>query len=232
MIATDLSLLGTFYDLGVRVLQLTYQRQNWVGSGCGEQRDGGLTQFGRKMVGAMDDMGILVDLSHCGPITSRDAIDLSRNPVIFSHAHPSAIAPHVRAKDDDLLRAMAAKGGVIGVTALSAFCYDPARPKERPGLADMVKHIRYLVDLLGVDHVGVALDFEETNTPEHYYAFSKLHPEIEEGWSYEDKRIHDLTEVDQLPNLTRALVSGGFTDTEIRKILGLNFVRVFEQVWR
>jgi membrane dipeptidase len=232
MIGTDLAFLGTFYDLGVRILQLTYQRQNWVGSGCGEKRDGGLTTFGRKMVGAMDELGILVDLSHCGAVTSRDAIELSRNPVIFSHAHPSAIAPNVRAKDDDLLRAMAAKGGVIGVTALSAFCCDPARPKVRPGLADMVKHIRYLVDLLGIDHVGVALDFEETNTPEHYEASVKLHPEIQSGWAYEEKRIHDLTEVKDLPNLTRAMVVAGFTDDEIRKVLGLNFMRVFKHVWR
>lgn len=231
MIGTDLTYLGTFYDLGVRILQLTYQRQNWVGSGCGEKRDAGLTIFGRKLVGSMDDMGIIVDLSHCGAVTSRDAIELSRNPVIFSHAHPAAIAPNVRAKDDDLLRAMAAKGGVIGVTAISAFCYDPARPKVRPGVPDMVKHIRYLVDLLGIDHVGVALDFEETNTPEHYYASVKRHPEIQEGWSYEEKRIHDLTEVKDLLNLTRGLVVAGFTDDEIRKILGLNFMRVIEQVW-
>src|SRR5687767_9094641 len=231
MIGTDLAFLGTFYDLGVRILQLTYQRQNWVGSGCGEKRDGGLTTFGRKMVGAMDELGIIVDLSHCGAVTSRDAIDLSRNPVIFSHAHPSAIAPNVRAKDDDLLRAMAAKGGVIGVTALSAFCCDPGRPKVRPGLVDMVKHIRYLADLLGIDHVGVALDFEETNTPEHYAASVKLHPEIQSGWAYEEKRIHDLTEVKDLPNLTRAMVVAGFTDDEIRKVLGLNFMRVFEHVW-
>jgi membrane dipeptidase len=127
---------------------------------------------------------------------------------------------------------MAATGGVIGVTAISAFCYDPARPRVRPGLREMVAHIRYLVDLLGIDHVGVALDFEETNTPEHYYAFNRLHPEIEAAWSYEDKRIHDLAEVKDLPNLTRALVASGFTDDEIRKILGLNFLRVFEQVWR
>lgn len=233
MIGTDLAYLGTFYDLGVRILQLTYQRQNWVGSGCGEKRDGGLTRFGRSLVSAMDEMGIVVDLSHAGAITSADAIELSRNPVIFSHAHPNALSPTVRAVADDVLRALAAKGGVIGVTALSAFLYDPQHPRVRPDLTAMVRHIRYLVDLLGIDHVGVALDFEETNTPENYAAAALRNPEISkaQGWSYEEKRIHDLTEVKDLPNLTRALVWGGFSDDEIAKILGLNFLRVFEHVW-
>lgn len=233
MIGTDLAYLGTFYDLGVRILQLTYQRQNWVGSGCGEKRDAGLTRFGRSLISAMDEMGIVVDLSHVGAITSTDAIELSLNPVILSHAHPNALSPTVRAVSDDVLRALAAKGGVIGVTALSAFLYDPKHPKVRPDLTAMVRHIRYLVDLLGIDHVGVALDFEETNTPEQYAAAALRNPEISkaQGWSYEDKRIHDLTEVKDLPNLTRALVWGGFSDDEIAKILGLNFLRVFEHVW-
>lgn len=233
MIGTDLAFLGTFYDLGVRILQLTYQRQNWVGSGCGEKRDGGLTGFGRKLVSAMDAMGIVVDLSHVGAATSRDAIELSRNPVILSHAHPNALSPTVRAVGDDVLRALAAKGGVIGVTALSGFLYDPKNPRVRPDLTAMVAHIRYLVDLLGIDHVGVALDFEETNTPENYAAAALRHPEIQkgQGWSYDEKRIHDLTEVRDMPNLTRALVWGGFSDEQIVKILGSNFLRVFQQVW-
>jgi membrane dipeptidase len=231
MLGTDLDLLGTFYDLGVRILQLTYQRQNWVGSGCGERRDAGLTRFGHDLVHEMNALGIVVDVSHCGPITARDAMEFSTTPVIFSHAHPYAVSPHVRAKDDDLIRAMAAQGGVIGMTAISGFLYDPARPRERPSLKMLVRHIEHVVNLVGIDHVGIALDFEETNTLEHYEAARRANPELNTGWSWEDKRPHNLTEVSELPNVTRALVAAGFSDAEIRKILGENFLRVFRTVW-
>jgi membrane dipeptidase len=231
-IGTDIAYLGTAYDLGVRILQLTYQRQNWVGSGCGEERDGGLSTFGRQLVREMDSLGMVVDLSHCGAQTAEDAIRTSRHPVIFSHAHPNRLSPHVRAKDDDLLRALAAQGGVIGITALSAFLYDPAQPRVRQGLPRFVEHLKYLVDLIGIDHVGVGLDFDETNTPEKYRADHEAHPELSTGWSWDDKRIHDLTSAAEETNLTRALVWGGFSDGEARKILGENFQRVFKTVWR
>ncbi|MEO8511430.1 MAG: membrane dipeptidase [Chloroflexota bacterium] len=231
-LGTDLNLLGTFYDVGVRVMQLTYQRQNAVGSGCGERRDAGLSTFGRELVAEMDAMGIVVDLSHCGAVTAADAIATSRNPVIFSHAHPAAIAPHIRAKDDDLLRALAAGGGVIGITALSAFLYDPDKPKERPGLPSFVKHLRYLIDLIGIDHVSIGLDFDETITYEKWEADHKRWPELQPGWSFEERRCRDLTSAAEAGNVTRALVADGFTDDEIQKILGLNLLRVFEQVWQ
>jgi membrane dipeptidase len=231
MIGTDLDYLGTFYDLGVRILQLTYQRQNHVGAGCGEPRDGGLSTFGRRMVKEMNALGIVVDVSHGGRQTALDAMEVSSTPVIISHSHPYTPSPHVRAKDDDSLRALAAQGGVIGLTALSAFLYRPERPRERPDLTAFVRHVQYLVDLIGVDHVGIALDFEETNTPEHYAASRLANPELNTGWSWEDKRIWDLEEVDQMPNVTRALVAAGFSDTEIAKMLGGNYLRVFEQVW-
>lgn len=228
----ELDLLGTFYDLGVRVMQLTYQRQNAVGSGCGERRDAGLSTFGRELVAEMDSMGIVVDLSHCGAVTAADAIATSRNPVIFSHAHPAAIAPHIRAKDDDLLRALAAGGGVIGITALSAFLYDPDKPKERPGLPSFVRHLRYLIDLIGIDHVSIGLDFDETITYEKWEADHRRWPELQPGWSFEERRCRDLTSAAEARNVTRALVADGFTDEEIQKVLGLNLLRVFGQVWR
>jgi membrane dipeptidase len=232
MIGTDLSLLGTFYDLGVRVLQLTYQRQNWVGAGCGERRDGGLTRFGRDLVREMNALGIVVDVSHGGAVTARDAIEFSTTPVIFSHAHPAAVSPHTRAVDDDLIRAMADQGGVIGMTALSGFLYDPERPRERPSLKMLVRHIEHIANLVGIDHVGIALDFEETNTPEHYEAARRANPELNTGWSWDDKRIHNLTEVGDFPNVTAALVAAGFSDADIKKILGENYLRVFNSVWR
>jgi membrane dipeptidase len=230
-IGTDLRKLEAAYELGVRVLQLTYQRQNWVGAGCGEARDAGLTTFGRALVQEMADLGIVVDLSHCGAETSAQAIKASPHPVIFSHAHPAAVTPHVRAKSDDLLRALADAGGVIGITALSAFLADPVQPRRRAGLEAFARHMEYLIGLIGEDHVGIGLDFDETNTPEKFAAARREHPELDTGFGWDDKRIHDLTHAGEETNVTRVLVSLGLSDEAILKVLGGNFLRVFGQVW-
>ncbi|WP_033296333.1 dipeptidase [Amycolatopsis jejuensis] len=229
-LGTDVATVDTVYDLGIRVMQLTYQRQNWVAGGCGEQRDGGLTGFGREVVSRMDELGIVVDLSHCGHTTGFDAIAASRNPVIFSHAHPYRLAPHIRAKQDDLLRALAEGGGVIGITALSTFLYDPDNLDERPGLGSFVAHLQYLIDLIGIDHVGIGLDFDETINRETWMESAKAWPELYK-WNFDDRRARELTNSAEAGNITRALVAAGFTDDQIRKILGENFLRVFEQVW-
>jgi membrane dipeptidase len=230
-VGTDLRKLEAAYVLGVRILQLTYQRQNWVGSGCGERRDAGLTTFGRSLVRHMDELGIVVDLSHCGIETTAEAIELSSNPVVFSHAHPAAVTPHIRAKSDDLLRALAAKGGVVGITALSAFLADPAEPRVRQGLEAFRRHMGYLIDLIGIDHVGFGLDFDETNTPEKFAADKAAHPELDTGFGWDDKRIHGLTHAGEEAQVTRVLVSLGLDDDSVLKVLGGNFLRVFQTVW-
>jgi len=231
-IGTDLRKLEAAYVLGVRVLQLTYQRQNWVGAGCGERRDAGLSTFGRELVHRMDEFGIVVDLSHCGAETSRQAIEASSNPVVLSHAHPAAVTPHIRAKTDDLLRSVADRDGVVGITALSAFLADPGEPRRRQGLEAFRRHMSYLIDLIGVDHVGIGLDFDETNTPEKFAADKAEHPELDTGFGWDDKRIHGLTHAGEAGQVTRVLVSMGLDDDAVLKILGGNFVRVFQTVWR
>jgi len=230
-IGTDMARLEAAYVLGVRVLQLTYQRQNWVGAGCGEADDAGLSNFGRALVDEMAQLGIVVDLSHCGANTSAQAIERSPHPVIFSHAHAHAATAHIRAKDDDLLRALAERGGVIGITALSAFLADPAAPRRRPGLEAFRRHMEYLLDLIGEDHVGIGLDFDETNTPAKFAAARRAHPELDTGFGWDDKRIWDLTHAGETTNVTRVLVSVGLSDEAVLKILGGNFLRVFGQVW-
>jgi membrane dipeptidase len=230
-VGLDLHRLHVAYQLGVRIMQLTYQRQNWVASGCGEEVDGGVSMFGRTLIAEMDELGIVVDLSHCGSLTSMQGMELTKNPAIFTHAHPNEMTPHIRAKSDDILRAMADQGGVIGITALSAFLAYPDNPRERPGLEAFIRHITHVAELVGVDHVGIGLDFDETNTPEKYAADKARHPELDFGFGWDDKRIYDLTDAGEELNVTRALVSAGFDDDEIAKILGGNFLRVFQQVW-
>jgi membrane dipeptidase len=230
-IGTDLDNLYVAYALGMRIMQLTYQRQNWVGSGCGEVEDSGISMFGRALIAEMDQIGVVVDLSHCGTKTSLQGMELSKNPAIFTHAHPAALNPHIRHKSDDVLKALADQGGVIGITALSAFNADPEEPRVRQGLPAFAKNISYVAELVGVDHVGIGLDFDETNTPEKYAADKARHPELDLAFGWDDKRIFDLVDSSQEMNVTRALVDAGFSDEEIMKILGGNFLRVLEQVW-
>jgi len=230
-IGTDIDKLDVFYQLGMRIMQLTYQRQNWVGTGCGEPEDGGLTSFGRELVREMNERGIVIDLSHCGTATAMQTFELSSKPAVFTHAHANAMSPSVRAKSDDVLKAMAAQGGVIGITALSVFNLDPAEPTKRQSLSGFMRHVNHIVDLVGVDHVGIGLDFDETNTPEKWAAESARHPEMKNTFGWETRRIEGLSVSSEMPNVTRALVAAGFDDSEIVKILGGNFLRVFKQVW-
>lgn len=230
-ISQDLAVLEVAHALGVRVLQLTYQTQNYIGSGCGETNDDGLSRFGRAAVREMNELGIVVDLSHCGQQTSLDAIEASQQPVVFSHAHPAAKSPHIRAKDDHVIVALAERGGVIGLTGLSFFLYDPDSPRRRPTLDDFVGHLRHIVDLVGVDHVGVGLDFDETNTMEKWAADMARHPELDSGWEWASRKMTGVPDISQRPRITQALLDAGFGAEDVRKFLGLNFLRVFRTVW-
>ncbi|GAA0714032.1 membrane dipeptidase [Dactylosporangium roseum] len=231
-LGTDLSLVGTFWDLGLRVLQLTYQKRNWVGDGCGETNPAGLSGFGRSLVKELNAFGILIDLSHCSKPTTLDAIEHSDQPVVLTHAHPNAVTPHIRAKDDETLKAIATTGGVVGVTALSSF--NKMAFGVRPGLVEFVRHVHYLIDLLGVDHVGIGLDFDETNTPEKHARDIARNPELEpvKEFEWDDRRVRDLSRGAHFPNVTGALLDSGLDSGDVQKILGLNFLRVFDQVWR
>jgi membrane dipeptidase len=225
----DVSRVGTFHDLGVRIMQLTYQTSNWIGDGCGEANPGGLSRFGQKVVEAMEETGIVIDLSHTSHPTSMDAIEAASGPVICSHANVHALTPHARTKRDDLIKALADKGGVVGLTALSV--QNEAAPGQRPNLDQYLAHVQHLLDLVGPDHIGIGLDFHEHRTPEMHAAAHRANPELGSSYTFEERRIVDLTTFEEVPNITRGLVALGLSDDTIRKILGGNFLRVFEQVW-
>lgn len=231
-IGHDLSLIGTFYDLGIRVLQLTYQSRNSVGDGCGEPFPGRLSRFGVDAVREMNRLGIVVDVSHTSEESSLHAVEVSEKPVILSHANPAALTKSIRTKSDGMIKAIAESGGVIGLTCLSAFVR--LRP-GRPTLLDWIEHVKYLVDLVGEDHVAIGLDLAEAMTEEDQKAGRRRYPEfatLDNDLPWEDNEVEDLTVPAEIPNVTLALVAGGFTDDQIRKILGLNFLRAFGEVWR
>lgn len=227
-IADKLHLLRVYYELGVRIIQLTYNFENLVGFGCQAPEDKGLTHFGREVVTEMNRLGILIDLSHCGPSTTLDAIEYSEKPVAITHSNAASQFPHPRNKSDDALKACAAKGGVIGAVSFPAML-----TRHLPAtLDDYVNTIDYLVEMVGIDHVATGPDFMEempkevveivlSGLPVDVMTFMQTIPPVQNFASAKD-----------MPNLTAKLIDRGYSITDTGKIMGGNWLRLYEQVWR
>jgi membrane dipeptidase len=222
-----LGFVEAFADMGVRVVQLCYNTQNLVGTGCYE-RDGGLSGFGREVIAEMNRVGIAVDLSHVGPKTSKEAILESKKPVTYSHCLPSGLKKHPRNKTDEQLRFIADHGGLIGVTMFPPFL----RRGIESTVDDYVDAISYVIDVVGEDAVGIGTDQTQGHGQEFF------------EWITHDKgrgrRLTDLGAVvnpqgvrtiGELPNLTAAMVRRGWKTSRITKVIGGNWLRFFRDVW-
>ena len=223
----NLGYIEAFADMGVRVVQLCYNTQNLVGTGCYE-RDGGLSGFGREVISEMNRVGIMVDLSHVGGNTSSEAIAFSKKPVCYSHCLPSGLKEHPRNKSDEQLKEIADAGGFVGVTMFAPFL----KRGIDATVEDYVEAIDYVVNLIGEDTVGIGSDFTQGYTVDFF------------DWITHDKgRYRRLTNfgkvvnpegirtIGEFPNLTAAMERAGWSETRIRKIMGENWVRVFRDVW-
>jgi membrane dipeptidase len=227
-LATNVTLLPVFYKLGVRIIQLTYNEANALGCGCLEPNDTGLTSIGIQFVQAMNRTGILIDLSHTGYNTSRDAIELSVQPVAFTHANPLALKNIPRNRPDDLIRLLAKKGGVIGLTPYASFCKSQLR--RGPTMNDYVDQIDYIVQLVGIDHVGIGTDKFEGRTPEEHYMESiSRYPKIMRD--FEHRHVEGFSHISHFPRITDNLLSRGYSDNDCAKIIGRNFYELFNKVW-
>jgi len=225
----DLTLLWNLHKLGLRVAQLTHNDRNALGCGCLAPNDDGLTQFGKAAVREMNRIGILPDLAHGGMRTALDAIDCSETPILISHANARAVTAHPRNATDEVLRALAARGGVIGVTFYAPFCQTESG--RHPNAADVADHIAYIADLVGPDHVGLGTDQFESESEVRYAAFGVQFADTQRGFTREAVYATDLERVEKLPNLTLELVRRGFSDEDVLKILGGNHLRVFRAAW-
>lgn len=222
--------LSVLYRMGARVMALTYNEQNLLGSGCTEPKDNGLTAYGTQVVRGMNQLGIIIDLSHVGMRTAMDAIELSKDPVIFTHSNVNAITPHVRNLPDETIKAVAVKGGLIGIVAWEPIC---ARPGKEGTLSDFLDHLDYIVNLVGVDYVGIGADRNDNMRA------MPIRSDFEVRYSYMLKNnikkaapgVQGYDEVHDIINVTRGLVARGYSDGDIKKILGGNFMRVSRQVW-
>ena len=197
-----------FHRLGQRLTQLTYNSSNRLGDGCKVSHDKGLTGFGAEVVVRMNAIGMAIDVSHCGLRTSLDAISASKKPVLITHSNCRALAPGIaRCKPDEVIRAAARSGGVLGITAVRHF----VRGKDPVTLEDVLDHFDHAVSLTGVEHVGVGSDFALDPHP-----------------AYD---IPGLNNANRIYELTEGLLRRGYTSAHLSLMLGGNFQRALQQIW-
>ena len=232
-IEDNLDHLEVFYELGLRIAQITYNRQTLVGCGCAEPHDSGLSLFGREAVKKINELGLVLDLSHVGERTALDALELSTTPVVFSHSCIKSIKGHFRNVSDVCLKALKEKDGVIGIAAMSIFLTN-IEEASRSGsrLEHWLRHVDYVAEKYGVDHVGIGLDVGASRTAEEVAMLNSRFPEFQgEDTPLEHRFNADLNSPEKIPGITEGLLARGYSESDVQKILGLNFMRIFRQVW-
>lgn len=246
----DVDLLEVAYQHGLRAMQLTYNWQNEVGTGCREKKDAGLSIFGESVVEKMNELGILIDLSHTGDQTCWDAIEMSKDPVSFTHIIPRRSAPEKpggyaewsnrstnlwgsfvkyskqRGKPDDMMHACVEKGGVIGVTPFFVKKAGPSNITD-----DLLDQVDETVDIVGVNNVGFGSDLEFPNSVTRGCFIWKNPDRIDVDYFTPMDKTWGYGWLEHMPNFTMGLVARGYSDRDIKKILGDNWVKLFKRVW-
>lgn len=228
----------TFHQLGQRLSQLTYNVQNRIGSGFLEHNDGGLSIFGHEIVQAMQRVGMTVDLSHCADRTTMDGLAAATKPVVFTHANPRGMMPgYARCKSDEAIRALAAKGGVMGI-AFIRFMVRPEPPVTVEHVADQVE---YVMKLVGHEHIGIGsdLDMAGRGMPipkpgEQASIAAQVNFDRYKAYYAADGGVHvdGMDHPKRLFDLTEAMVRRRHSDATIQAMLGGNFVRAVSASWR
>lgn len=200
----SLFLLRTLYRLGVRGITLTWNQRNAIADGAGEGPLGGLSSFGREVVKEMNSLGMVIDVSHINRAGFFDVVNSSSKPVLASHSNARALCDHPRNLDDQQLKLLADKGGVVGVTFVPDFLVPKGKKADIEAVAD---HMDYIKNLIGVDYIGMGSDFD--------------------GVDFLPEGLEDVTKV---PNLVPVLAHRGYTDTELEKVFGGNVFRLLKTV--
>ena len=219
-----------FYQLGQRVSLLTYNSRNLIGNGSTERHDDGISDFGIKIVERMNKVGMAVDTAHCGDRTTLEAFEISKAPVLITHANCRALNPEQpRCKTDEAIRKMAEKGGVMGITGVRNF----VSPKEPTTIENVLDHYDHVAKLVGVEHVGVGSDIDLDGydaLPEDYRKW--LHSLYKSSYAFREKDDTDGVNHDKrMFDITDGLIRRGYSDADIGLILGANFRRVLGQIW-
>jgi membrane dipeptidase len=228
-IENELDRLDVLFGLGVRMIGVAYSESNQLGGGIRDPGDGGLTRFGRDAVVRMNKLGMAIDVSHTGDLTAMQTCELSTKPVFLSHSGARALFPERKLKTDDLLKAVADTGGVIGVEASPHTTITPTHPRH--DLEGVMEHVEYCVDLMGIDHVGFGLDTffgDHVGLHRAYGGFMDSGEEPEHEWV---DYVEGLENVSEFPNVIRWLVAHGYTDEQIAKLVGGNALRALTATW-
>jgi membrane dipeptidase len=227
-VAEHPGLVELFYRLGVRWMLFAYNKNNKLGGGCMDD-DTGLTAYGRKIIDEMERVGMVLCCTHVGHRTAREAMEYAKGPVIFSHSNPAAVYPHVRNIPDDLIKMCAAKGGVVNINGVGIFLGKDAQGRGDHSTETVVRHIDYVVRLVGPQHVGLGLDyvFDISELEEAVRAHPEKFPE-------ESRKPGAYTQVEpeRFPVIAEALLRKGYRESAVQGILGHNNLRLAKQVWK
>jgi membrane dipeptidase len=222
-----------FFELGIRMMHVTYNRRNLLGDGCAEPANGGLSDLGRAAIAEMNRVGVIVDVAHSGWRTCLEAAQVSKQPTVASHTVCDAVQHHIRAKPTDVIKAIVEGGGLVGICCIPAFLGGDG------GIPAMLEHIDYVVQRFGADHVGIGTDIAYTssntaaenrkipNRGPRRTRYEALWPEGSRGGNYTGATSLAWT---NWPLFTVGMVKRGYRDDDIRKIVGLNMLRVARDV--
>ncbi len=218
-----------FRQLGQRCSQLTYNSQNFLGTGGTDRVDGGVSDFGAEIIAAMNETGMLVDVSHCGDRTTLDAIELSKQPIAITHSNCRALNNHPRLKTDEAITRLAAKGGVMGITGVRNF----VRDREPTTIEHIVDHIDHVANLVGIEHVGIGSDSDLNGYDDMPSDQRKeLLASYKSSYAFRDKLDTDgFDHPKKFFDLTETLIRRGYGDSNIEAVLGGNFRRLLGTAW-
>jgi len=230
-IENEIDRLDVLYGLGLRQIGIAYSDANALGSGLSEPFDGGLTAFGRRAVARMNKLGLAIDVSHSSDRTSLDTCEASERPVFMTHAGARAVWDTPRMKPDDVLRAIAGTGGVIGMSAAPHTTLSHQHPRH--SILSVMDHFRYCADLVGIEHVAFGPDTLYGDHVALHTVFGHLLRRSGGGPAYEKVEYVDGLEnpTENFANICGALVGEGLTDQEITAVLGGNILRALTAIW-
>lgn len=218
----SVELVEVFAELGIRHALIAYNQKNLAGDGCVERNDGGLSRYGVRMIEAMNRAAMIVDGSHTGYRTSMEAIEICSRPFIFSHSNAHALVPHYRNIKDDQIKACAKSGGLIGINGVNEFL-----GSEKATTEMMFRHVDYVANLVGPEHVGIGLDYVKDY--EAIWGWMQDSPDL---WPDNDGAAPvypDHAQPEQVPELAAMLLRSGYSPAHVRGILGENYLRVLRQ---
>jgi len=216
-LGSDFFVLRLFYRMGLRLVGLTWNQRNQIADGVGEQQtQSRLTKYGIRLVKQLNKLGMIIDLAHISESAFYHVLEVSETPVVMSHGNCKSVCDHERNLTDKQLEALAAKGGVLGITF-----YPPIVALDQPNLAKVLEHMRHAVSVMGIDHVGIGADFSD------FISWDTA--EVGEGFE-ERPKTEGLESVVGIPKLVDSLLANGYSQEQVLKILGGNFLRVFKQI--